>query len=223
MSVFRRWLTGEPEQQYEDNEEEQQSPAVLRAQTSSAQSELVRLRAENEQLRARVDSARRIIENGRSIMESRMTPDTDKYEREIETLKSSHEEALKQLDAEHAERMEAEKQRDIAAVKLERSRMEAQHAKGALSVYMKRAEMATQAEEDVSATALKVEAEKDAELVSAEKELNDINAKLNSMKMEQLTLRRELAACAFRAGETRGDFRNLHEYAMDVVKNFEDK
>ena len=214
MSVIAEWLTGGSSSRHKQEEEEE--ALELRSQKAAAEAELARLRGENAQLRAHVDDARQIIE-------AKASPDTDRYEHEIEALKASHEEAMRKYDDEHRERMKAEKERDVANLELQKSQVEAQHAKNSAAVQEQRAELAGKAVEEASETALKVEAMKDAELLSSEKDINELNAKLNSMKMEQLALKRELAACASKTGEAHDDLRNLHGYSMDVVNGFDKK
>jgi chromosome segregation ATPase len=215
MSIIADWLTGSsPRRKLEEEAEEE--ALQLRTQKAAADAELSRLRDENSQLRSRVNEARQIIE-------SKANPDTDRYERQIEALKTSHDEAMRQYDDEHKERMKAEKERDIAALELQKAQVEAQHAKNSAAVMEQRAELASKAAEEASETALKVEGIKDAELLAGEKDVNELNVRLNAMKVDQLALKRELAACVSKTGEAHSDLRNLHGYSMESVNGFDKK
>ena len=210
MSILN-WFVGTGENS--GNEERDDGVGRSRSEKDLLASELMNAREENEQLRMRVMEARRIMETTES------TPDTEMLQQQIESLKQAHADALRQYESEHVARLQIENERNEAQVALQQTVIEAKHARNSNSVMEQRAELAKQVAEEMNEAAMKIENEKDVEIVSNEKHIAELTSRMNASKVEQLQLKRELAACEARAMESKGNMNSVHTFSMDVMRD----
>lgn len=208
------WFTGGARQRGLDDEEFEH----LRSENSLLQQRLAQATDEASTLRAHVEQARVIIEHNASA-----SPDSEAMEQQVEALKRAHAEAIEQYDAEHRERLKVETERNEAQLALQKAQTEALHAKNANAVLEQRVELSSASAEEASESALKIESEKDAEIVSNERQIGDLVCRLNQMKVEQLALKRQLASCSTTTMEAHGDLQSIHGFARDVVDEFKGK
>lgn len=187
----------------------------LQSEKTELEHRVASLTSENDELRAHVEEARNIL-----MKRTQNIPETEELEKQIGALQKAHEEALQRVDDEHKERLKLETEKNEALLQLQKVQYEAQHAKNSNAILEQRAELSAKNAEEASESALKIETEKDAEIVANEKQIGDLITKLNRMKVEQLALKRDLAACASSTQEAHGNLSSIHGFSKDVVSEF---
>jgi len=188
----------------------------LQSEKSELERRVASLTSENDQLRAHVDEAKALL-----INRTRDMPEVEEMEKQIGSLQKAHEEALQRVDEEHKERLKLETEKNEALLQLQKAQYEAQHAKNSNAILEQRADLSAKNAEEASESALKIESEKDSEIVANEKQIGDLITKLNRMKVEQLALKRDLASCASSTQEAHGNLNSIHGFSKDVVSEFE--
>jgi chromosome segregation ATPase len=202
------WFTGGTRQRAVEEEGVEQ----LRFENSELQQRLAQATDEARALRSHVEQARVIIEHN-----AHASPDSEALEQQVESLKRAHDEAIAQYDTEHRERLKVQTELIQAQISLQKVQTEAQHARNANAVLEERVDMSAKSAEEASDSALKIECAKDAEIVSNERHIGDLVARLNQMKVEQLALKRDLSSCSSTTQEAHGNIQSIHGFAQDVV------
>jgi chromosome segregation ATPase len=171
------------------------------------------LRKENASLHTQLEATARQLDAHHADSEA------DKYEEETAALAAAHKEALERFDNEHEQRMDAEKKRNTAIIDLQKAELQAQHMKNEVASMEQRTNMALRAAQDAGEMGLKIEMEKDEIIQVIEKQAMELQSKLDQLKLDSLSLKRELATCSSRALEAHSNLRTIQDYSRDVVRD----
>jgi chromosome segregation ATPase len=218
MSIIN-WLTGGGSRNQELAEEVSQETMQLRSDKSMLERRLMQATADNKTLLAQMEEARHIIEHTEAVS----SPESEAVNAHVESLKRAHAAAVDQFAAEHKERLHIETELNEAQLALQKAQFYAQHAKNANVVLEERVDITAKSAEEASEYALKIESEKDNQIIANETQIGGLVRNLNQMKVEQMALKRDLAACSSASGQASGNLQTIHGFTTDVVNGSRNK